>query len=114
MRAVGIKISLDDFGVGYSNVIQAQTLPLDTLKIDKAFFPTTGLTDKDKQLVLDVVRMARTLGVDIVAEGVETQEALDFVAESGIEFIQGFYYSPAMREGEFWHWVRNRNGAKAH
>ena len=114
LRAVGIKISLDDFGVGYSNVIQAQTLPLDTLKIDKAFFPTTGLTDKDKQLVLDVVRMARTLGVDIVAEGVETQEALDFVAESGIEFIQGFYYSPAMREGEFWHWVRNRNGAKAH
>ncbi len=112
LREFGIKISLDDFGVGYSNVIQAQVFPLDVLKIDKAFFPTSGFTERNEQLVGDVLRMAKTLGVDTVAEGVETEEANSFVARSGIDFVQGFYYSAPMPEVEFWHWVRERNGGR--
>ena len=112
LREFGIKISLDDFGVGYSNVIQAQVFPLDVLKIDKAFFPVSGFTEKNEQLVGDVVRMAKTLGVDTVAEGVETEEANTFVARSGIDFVQGFYYSAPMPEVEFWQWVRKRNSGE--
>ncbi|CAB4767219.1 unannotated protein [freshwater metagenome] len=113
LREFGIKISLDDFGVGYSNVIQAQAFPLDVLKIDKAFFPTSGFTERNEQLVGDVVRMAKTLGVETVAEGVETEEANSFVFKSGIDYVQGFYYSAAMPELEFWNWVRGRNAQRS-
>ena len=113
LREFGIKISLDDFGVGYSNVIQAQVFPLDVLKIDKAFFPTSGFTERNEQLVGDVVRMAKTLGVETVAEGVETEEANSFVFKSGIDYVQGFYYSAAMPELEFWNWVRGRNAQRS-
>jgi EAL domain-containing protein (putative c-di-GMP-specific phosphodiesterase class I) len=89
----GISISIDDFGTGYSSLYYLKTFPIGTLKIDRSFVRDITEDESDAKIVETVVLMARNMGIDVVAEGVETREQLDLLASFGCAKIQGFYYS---------------------
>jgi predicted signal transduction protein with EAL and GGDEF domain len=100
LRELGVRISLDDFGTGYSSLSYLQALPLDTLKIDRSFVAGVG-TDEDKgEIVKLIVGLARTLGLEIVAEGTETADQVDYLRALGCQFGQGYYFAkPAEAAG---------------
>jgi EAL domain-containing protein (putative c-di-GMP-specific phosphodiesterase class I) len=89
----GISIAIDDFGTGYSSLYYLKTFPITTLKIDRSFIRDITEDESDAKIVQTVVLMAQTLGIGVVAEGVETREQLDLLETFGCTTIQGFYYS---------------------
>ena len=105
LREHGIRIALDDFGSGYSNLGQAHQLPLDTLKIDRSFLPEPILSEKSASLIADIKQISDSLGLVVVVEGVETKPVADSLRELGIRFVQGFFYSKALPEAEFAKWL---------
>ena len=95
VRAAGVRVSLDDFGAGYSSLSYLSELPVDEVKIDRAF--VRRLDDPDRRAtVLTIVRLLDTLNVRTVAEGVETSRQLAYVDSLGIDACQGYYFSPAV------------------
>ena len=94
LRAGGLRVAIDDFGTGYSSLAYLKALPLDYLKIDKRLVQDIAGTMRDRIVVRSVIDMARSLGLDVVAEGVETQEQLSLLAEEGCTLYQGFLCSP--------------------
>src|SRR5690606_32255681 len=94
LKALGVRIFLDDFGTGYSSLGYLHTLPIDTLKVDRTF--VTRL-EKDEEtavhLVRTIVNVAHNLGMDTVAEGVESEEHVQRLRELGCEYAQGFYFA---------------------
>lgn len=100
-RQLGIKIALDDFGTGYSSLSYLQDLPLDTLKIDKSFIQKLETGDDQYESITEAITdLAKTLGLDTVAEGVETDDQLNRVASLGIASVQGYYYSRPVPAGD--------------
>ena len=96
LRAVGVRLMLDDFGSGFSSLGYLKRFPLDGIKLDRSFIENVadGLTDA--QIVRAVVEMARALGLEIVAEGVETADQLAAVRGLGCHQAQGFYFMPPL------------------
>ena len=93
LRALGVRISLDDFGTGYSSLSYLQSLPLDTLKIDRSFVAGIG-TDEDKgEIIKLIVGLALTLGLEIVAEGIETAGHVEHLRTLGCQFGQGYFFA---------------------
>jgi len=101
LRAEGIRISIDDFGVGYSSLSQLLNLPLDELKIDRSFIANVNDDVRAQAILSATVELGRTLGLEIVAEGIETTEALDEVSARGVDVGQGFLFSRALPAAEF-------------
>lgn len=97
----GFRISVDDFGSGYSSLNLITQLPFDTLKIDGGFFLRNDLTDKSKKVISSVVTLAKSLNLETVSEGVETQVQVDFLRDLGCDMIQGFFYYRPMPHDEF-------------
>ncbi len=97
----GFKISVDDFGSGYSSLNLITQLPFDTLKIDGGFFLRNDLTDKNKKVITSVVTLAKSLNLETVSEGVETQTQVDFLRDLGCDMIQGFFYYRPMPGRDF-------------
>jgi EAL domain-containing protein (putative c-di-GMP-specific phosphodiesterase class I) len=93
LKAMGIRISLDDFGSGYSSLSYLKRLPADILKIDKSFTKGLGVEVEDTAIVQTVVDLAHILGMEVVAEGVEIEEQETLLREMGCDFAQGFYRS---------------------
>ncbi len=93
LKAKGIKISIDDFGTGYSSLSQLKLLPLDELKIDRSFIMDVGKEKNAKAIVLAIISMAHSLGLSVVAEGVETMEQLKFLKKHKCEEYQGYLFS---------------------
>ncbi len=93
LRERGIKIAIDDFGTGYSSLAYLKSLPVDTLKVDKALITDLSGTARDRVIVRGVVDMARSLGIGVVAEGVETHEQLELVVREGCNWFQGYLCS---------------------
>jgi len=93
LKKLGVHISIDDFGTGYSSLSYLQQMPIDNLKIDRSFIKNLHNSDKDKAFVQAIVTMAHTLGLKIVAEGVEHEEQLAFLEKINCEIAQGFMFS---------------------
>jgi diguanylate cyclase (GGDEF)-like protein/PAS domain S-box-containing protein len=93
LKALGISLILDDFGTGYSSLSYLQHFPLSGLKIDRSFVAALGGANGDGAIVDAILRMARALGLEVVAEGLETQEHLDVLRRLGCRFGQGYLFS---------------------
>ncbi|HEY0625203.1 MAG TPA: EAL domain-containing protein [Allosphingosinicella sp.] len=94
LRDSGIRVALDDFGTGYSSLLYLKALPLDAIKIDKRLMEDIAGSDRDRVVVAGTIDMARKLGLEVIAEGVETQEQLRLLREEGCDLYQGFLCSP--------------------
>jgi EAL domain-containing protein (putative c-di-GMP-specific phosphodiesterase class I) len=92
LRKLGVQISIDDFGTGYSSLSYLQKFPVDTVKIDQSFVKRMGLNDNLK-IVQAIVNLAHTLKLDVVAEGVETEDQRSRLAALACEYGQGYLYS---------------------
>lgn len=90
---IGIQFSLDDFGTGYSSLQYLKTLPLNQLKIDQSFVRDLTTNSSDETIVLTIITMAQSLGLNVIAEGVETEAQLKLLTEHGCENYQGYYFS---------------------
>ena len=93
MRDEGVHIEIDDFGTGYSSLSYLRQLPVDMIKIDRSFISQIDTSDSDESIVSAILALAHGLGLEVVAEGVETAEQLKVLARHGCEFAQGYYFS---------------------
>jgi len=96
LHDVGLSISMDDFGSGYSSLNLLKKLPFDVLKIDKNFFAQEGGTERERLIIANVVNMAKGLGIKVVSEGVETPEQANFLREIQCDMAQGYLYARPM------------------
>jgi diguanylate cyclase (GGDEF)-like protein/PAS domain S-box-containing protein len=101
IRAMGIHLSLDDFGTGYSSLAYLKKFPLNTLKIDKAFVDDIETSEQGRNMVATIVTIAHNLGLQVVAEGVETNQQLSFLSGLRCEQMQGYLYSKPLPQKDF-------------
>ena len=98
LRALGVELSIDDFGTGYSSLSYLQSFPVSTLKVDRSFVSRITESDGTAEIVRTIMRLAQSLGMDVVAEGVETERQLAELTGMDCEFGQGYYFSEPMDE----------------
>jgi len=110
LHAMGVKIAIDDFGTGYSSLSYLRLLPIDTLKVDRAFLPTPGDAQGKAALCEAILAMSKALDLSVVAEGVETIEQLNFLKKHGCDVAQGFYFSRPVTAAEI---AQRFNGKEA-
>jgi len=101
LKALGVRISMDDFGSGYSSLSYLQAFPFDKIKIDRAFVMNLGRNPQSAAIVRAVIGLGHGLEMSIVAEGVETQEQLGFLADVGCDAVQGFYIGKPLPIGQY-------------
>ncbi len=101
LKEYGFKVSMDDFGAGYSSLNSLKELPLDIIKLDAQFFRDIEDKKRADLIVCDTIKLAKKLGMQIVAEGIETREQVDFLAEQHCDLIQGFYFAKPLPIEEF-------------
>ncbi len=105
LRELGIRLLIDDFGTGYSSLSSLRSFPLDCLKIDRTFVSRMEFEEEKCEIVRTIVALARTLRMEVVAEGIETAEELSMLRELGCEYGQGFYFSSAIDSGAVGSWM---------
>ncbi|MPY94198.1 MAG: EAL domain-containing protein [Acidimicrobiia bacterium] len=113
LKALGVRIAIDDFGTGYASLQQLRSLPVDLLKIDRSFVDGMTTEADDAAIVAATVRLGRALGLETVAEGVESEDHLVQLRVLGCDLAQGFYWSPAVPADELERWWRARGWAQA-
>ncbi|MCZ8511949.1 EAL domain-containing protein [Paenibacillus filicis] len=101
LNRIGVQISMDDFGTGYSSLNYLKNFPIHRLKIDRSFVKDITTEESDARIVGVIVSMAHHLGLDVVAEGVETEEQVEFLRQQGCDAIQGYYYSSPLTAEQF-------------
>ena len=107
----GIRLSVDDFGTGYSALSYLKSYPFDTLKIDKSFIQDVLNESGDASLVRAIINMAHSLGLTVIAEGVEQEAQTHFLRDEGCDFSQGYFYSRPLPEQDFMQWLETNHRA---
>ncbi len=107
LRNLGVSVAIDDFGTGYSSLAYLKKLPIHTLKIDKSFVMNMTEDDNDAVIVRSTIDLAHNLGYLVVAEGVETRDALDLLAVLGCDLAQGYHISHPLPADELILWIKN-------
>jgi diguanylate cyclase (GGDEF)-like protein len=110
LNDLGIATVLDDFGTGYSSLAYLKRLPVSQLKIDRSFVANMATDDEDAAIVLSTIDLARSLGLTVVAEGVESATVWDKLREYGCHFAQGYYLSRPLAADQMTRWLEQRNG----
>ena len=105
LRHWGVRIAIDDFGTGYSALSYLRQVPLDVVKLDRMFTTTMTSSLRQRDLVEGIVRLTRVLGLDVVAEGIETEQERDLVAAAGCPYGQGYLFSRPMPEDAVPDWL---------
>ena len=93
LKALGVRLSIDDFGTGYSSLSRLRQIPVDTLKIDRAFIMHMDTDAESREIVRTIIMLAHNLRLAVVAEGTETKEHIDLLKQLGCEMAQGYFYS---------------------
>ncbi len=96
LKQLGIRISIDDFGTGYSSLVYLKKLPIDTLKIDRAFVKDVIKNEKDAAITNTIINLAQNLNLNVIAEGVETEEQIEFLTSKNCFLMQGYCFSPPL------------------
>lgn len=104
---LGVKIALDDFGSGFSNISYFGKMPINYIKIDKDITKNINLNDNSNKLIKNLIRLMQDLGYGIVFEGVETIEQMNFLIENNANYLQGFYISKPVSELEIEKWIED-------
>jgi EAL domain-containing protein (putative c-di-GMP-specific phosphodiesterase class I) len=100
LKALGVRLAIDDFGAGYTSLSHLRRFPIDMLKLDKAFVQGLGREKRDASIAEAVITLARALGMTTVAEGIETAEQLQVLEELGCDLGQGWLFAPAQPPGD--------------
>ena len=101
LKDQGIRVLMDDFGVGFSNVGNLRKIPFDAIKIDKSFIDNIVTDNKSKEIVRFLINLAKTNDMEVIAEGVDNKEQLEILKKCKCDTIQGFYYSQALSKQDF-------------
>jgi len=110
LKEDGFTFSLDDYGTGYSNLTYIIGMDFKNIKSDKNLLWDSMKNENSRMLLGDTIRMLRRLGVNVIQEGVETKEQLDFVLDAGANYIQGFYFSKPLNQDAFVDYVERFAG----
>jgi EAL domain-containing protein (putative c-di-GMP-specific phosphodiesterase class I) len=101
LYGMGLHLAIDDFGTGYSSLSALQQFPIGTLKIDQTFVRDLGIDKDNAAIVRTIIQMGRSLNLEIVAEGVETEDQLDFLRSNGCDIVQGHLFGASMSADDF-------------
>jgi diguanylate cyclase (GGDEF)-like protein/PAS domain S-box-containing protein len=113
LKGMGVDLAIDDFGTGYSSLTYLQRFPLDRLKIDRSFVRHVVSSTNDAGIVTAIIAMAHRLSFEVIAEGVETEDQLDFLRAHGCDQVQGYLASPPLTAERFVAWLRSRDPVRA-
>jgi diguanylate cyclase (GGDEF)-like protein/PAS domain S-box-containing protein len=109
IRKLGIKVSIDDFGTGYSSLTYIKHLPIDTLKLDQSFVKDIHVNDESRAIVKAVITLANTIGINVIAEGVEIKEQIEKLMNEGCVCGQGYYFSKPLGVQDFEKFIKQYN-----
>ena len=101
LKGMGVTVAIDDFGTGYSSLAYLKRLPIDKLKIDKSFVQEEVMSPDNEAIINSVIAMSHSMGLEVIAEGVETESVLDFLESGGCDQIQGYWYGRPLSVEQF-------------
>jgi EAL domain-containing protein (putative c-di-GMP-specific phosphodiesterase class I) len=107
LSALGIKLSIDDYGVGQASLAYLKSLPVDELKLDRSFITSIDESPRNAAIVESTIMLSHALGLSVVAEGVETAAELHWLVEHGCDIAQGYYVSRPVPAHDLANWIRS-------
>ena len=113
LKALGVRLSIDDFGTGYSSLSRLRRIPVDTLKIDRAFISNMDSDPENREIVRVIIMLAHNLGLKVVAEGTETEEQVNLLKQLNCEMTQGYFFSRPVDDQAMSKLLANNLGARA-
>jgi EAL domain-containing protein (putative c-di-GMP-specific phosphodiesterase class I) len=109
LQALGVTLSIDDFGTGHSSLAQLKRLPVQILKIDKSFVMNMADNADDEVIVRSTIELAHNMGLKVVAEGVDNERSRDMLIELGAEYLQGYLFAKPLAAADFELWLQDRD-----